>query len=99
MGPDVASAQNVEPIGKGSRGKRRLDPPGGRWRKSGEAKARPSHIGRTGLRDDLLQHFTRNTRNTQVKCNKSKQLSAYKRGKFEHRFSNAVSSILAAENL
>ena len=39
-----------------------------RRRKSGEAKGRPSHIGRSilsqmaGLRDDLLQHIVRNTR-------------------------------------
>ena len=36
-----------------------------RRRKSGEAKGRPSHIGRAGLKDDPLQHFTGNTRNTQ----------------------------------
>ena len=96
-GSESKRAQNVEHIGKGNRGKRGLDP--ARRQKSGEAKTRPSHIGGAGLRDDLLQHFTRNTRNTQARCNKSKQLSASKRGKFEHRFSKAVSSILDAKNL
>ena len=71
---------------KGKRGKRRLNPPGGE-----KAKKRPSHNGRAGLRDDPLQHFRRNTRNRQVRCNKCKQLGAPKRRKFEYRFSNAVS--------
>ena len=40
-----------------------------RRRKGEEAKGRPSHIGRAGLRDNPLQHITRNTRNTsQVHC-------------------------------
>ena len=67
--------------------------------KIGEAKGRPSHIGRAGLRDDQLQHSTGNTRNTQVRCNKGKQLPTSKKGKFEHWFSNTVSSILHAKNL
>ena len=96
-GSESKRAQNVEPIGNGNRGKRGLDPPGGR--KAGRRKGRPSHNGRAGLRDDLLQHFTKNTRNTHVRCNKSKQLSTTKGSKFEHKFSDPVSSILNAENL
>ena len=61
------------------------------------AKRRPSHIGRDGLRENPLQHFRRNTRNTQIRCNKGKCLSASNRSKFEHRFSNSVSSIFDAE--
>ena len=78
---------------------RKRAPRPARRRKSGEVKGRPSHIRRAGLRDDPLQHFTRNTRNTQVRCNKGKQLSTFKRGKFEHKFSDPVSSILKAEDL
>ena len=70
-----------------------------RRRKGEEAKRRPSHIGRAGLREDPLQHFSRNTRNTQVRCNKGNQLSTSKGGKFEHRFSYPVSSIFNAEDL
>ena len=64
------------PIEKGNRGKRGPRP--ARRRKSGEAKGRPSHIGRADLRDDLLQHSIRNARNTQIRSSKSKQLSVYK---------------------
>ena len=67
--------------------------------KSGQAKVRPSHISRAGLRDDLLQHTIRNTRNMQIRCSKGKHLSVSQRSKFEHWFSDAVSSILGAENL
>ena len=60
-------------------GKRRKGASTTKRQKSGEAEGRPSHNGRAGLRDDPLQHFTRNTRSTQIRCNKSKQLSTSKK--------------------
>ena len=84
---------------------RKKGPRPARRRESGEAKGRPSHIGRTvlsqlaGLRDDLLQHVVRNTRNMQVRSSESKHLSVSKWGKFKHWFSHAVPSILNDENL
>ena len=55
------------------------------------AKGRQSH--------NLLQHFIRNTRNTQVGSSESKHLSVSTWSKFEHRFSHAVSAILDADYL
>ena len=57
---------------------RKKAPRSARRRKSGEAKGRPSHIGRGGLRDDLLQHSIRDTRNTQIRRSESKHLSVSK---------------------
>ena len=69
-------------------------------RQKGEvAKRRPSHIGLVGLRENPLQHFRRNTRNRQIRCNKCKCVSTSKGSKFEHRFSNPFSSIFNAEDL
>ena len=48
---------------------RKRAPRPARRQKCGEAKGRPSHSGRAGVTDDPLEHFTRNTRNTQVRCN------------------------------
>ena len=89
--------QSVEPIETANRGKRA--PRHARRQKGEEAKRRPSHIGLVGLRENPLQHFTKNTRNTQVRCNKGKQLSISKRDKFEFWFSNSVSSIFNAEDM
>ena len=38
-----------------------------RRQKSEEAKRRPSHFGRVGLRENPLQHIRRNTRNRQIR--------------------------------
>ena len=70
--------QSAGPIETANRRKRR--------RTSGEARERQSHIRPVGLRENTLQHFRRNTRNRQLRCNKGKCLSASKRSKFEHRF-------------
>ena len=88
--------QSVEPIETGNRGKGRLDTPGG---EKARRRRRPSHIDPVGLSENTLQHLKRNTRNRHLRCNKSKCLSASKRSKFEHRFSNSVSSIFNAEDL
>ena len=48
-GNESKKAQNVE------------EPRPARLRDSGEAKGRPSRIGRAGLKENPLQHFTRNT--------------------------------------
>ena len=77
---------------------RKKGPPPARRRKSGEAKGRPSHIGRADLRGDLLQHVVRNTRNMQIRISNCKPLSVSQRSKFENWFSHAVSTILDAEN-
>ena len=70
-----------------------------RRRKSGEARVRPSHMRPVSFRENTLQHFWRNTKNTQNRCNKGKSLSASKRSKFENQFSNSVSSIFHAEDM
>ena len=70
-----------------------------RRQKDEEAKRRPSPIDLVGLRENTLQHFRRNTRNRKFMCNKGKCLSTAKRSKFEHRFSNSVSSIFDAEDM
>ena len=95
LGQDVASCtvkqRDKESAKRRNHRKRKplkMGPRPARRQKSGGAKGRPSHIGRAGLRGHFLQHFTRNT---QVRCNKSKQLSASKKQKW---FSNAVSLIL-----
>ena len=82
---------------KGKARKRGLRP--ARRREGGEAKGRPSHIGRAGSRDNPLQCI-KNTRNTQTRCSESKHLYVSNWSKFEHWVSHAVSSsILGAENL
>ena len=81
------------------RNKKQKAPRPARRRNSGEARERPPHMRPVNLREDPLQHFKRNTRNTQLRCNKSKHFAATKRSKFENRFSYSVSSILDAENL
>ena len=53
----------------------------------------------SGLRDDLLQHSLRNTRNTQIRSSESKQLSVSMRKRFEHLVSHTVSSFFDAKNL
>ena len=78
---------------------RRRAPRHAKRRKGEEAKRRPSHIDLVGLRENTLQHFRRNTRNRQLRCNKGKCLSTSKRSKFEHRFSNSISSIFDAEDM
>ena len=88
---NYSASQRVEPIETGR------EPRPARRRKSGEAKERPSHIGITGLRNDPLQRFKRNTGNRQIRCNQGKQLSASQRCKFEHWYSNTISSILQCE--
>ena len=83
--------RNGKPLKKAPRHSRR--------QKGDEARRRPSHIDLVGLTENTLQHFRRKTRNRQLRCNKGKCLSASKRSKFEHRFSNSVSSIFNAEDL
>ena len=63
-----------------------------------EARRRPSHIDLVGLGENATLQV-RNTKNRQLRCNKGKSLSASKRSKFEHRFSNSISSIFDAEDI
>ena len=89
-------AHCVGAIELGNRGKKAPRP--AMLRKSGEAKGPPSHLDRAGLRDNPFPNFIRNTRNTQVRRKKGECVSTSKGSKFGHRFSNAISSILNAEN-
>ena len=92
---DYAASQKIPPQYRTHRNGKpgKMAPRLARRQKGEEAKRRPSHIGLVGLRDNLSQHFRRNTRNRQLRCNKCKCLSTSKGGKFEHWFSNTVSSI------
>ena len=85
---------------------RKKGPGPAKRRKSGEAKEQSvithwPHCSELAgwLRDDPLQHFIWNTRNTQIRSSESKQLSVSKWSKFENWFSHAVPAILNAENL
>ena len=77
---------------------RKKAPRPARRRKSGEAKGRPSHIDRAGLREDPLQHTIRKPGTHRSGAPRENNCPLPK-GASLHWFSNAVSSILVAENL
>ena len=76
-----------------------------RRRKGEDAKGRPSHIGRAilsqraCLTDNLSQHNIRNTGFTQITSSEIKNRVVSTWCKFEHKFSNPVSTIINAEDL
>ena len=86
---------SVEPIETGNRGNHASTRQAAKRK---EAKRRRSHIDLVGLRETTLQHFRRNARNRQLRCNKGHCLSASNKGNLEHRFSNSISSIFDAED-